>query len=74
MRAPSDPRNPALPYRLEPHTSEIWYVPVEQLQAMQAVFTDQSDAAALTRGAVDLGTGKTVMSKNKIIVDAGGTR
>jgi len=71
---PGDPRNPALPYRLEPFTSDSWYAPLDHLQQLQAVFTDQSDAAAVVHGEVDLGSRETVASKDSLIVRVEGVR
>lgn len=59
-----DPRNPPLPHRLEPATSEVWYVPVANLQELQGDFVDQSREAATARADVDLATGKTVSSRD----------
>jgi|GEM_PF-1339500 len=71
---PGDPRNPALPYRLEPFTSESWYSPLDHLQQLQAVFNDQSEAAALVHGVVDLGSRETVSSKDALLVGPQGVR
>lgn len=47
-----DPRNPPLPHRLEPHTAQTWYAPVEDVAPFVELFTDQSDRARTVRGAV----------------------
>jgi hypothetical protein len=70
----ADPRNPQLPYRLEPHSSASWYAPLEDLQALQPGFTDQSDEAATVRGVIDLQSRQTITSKEALIVNPAGTR
>lgn len=71
---PGDPRNPALPYRLEPFTSESWYAPVDHLQKLQEVFTDQSETAAHVRGVIDLGSRETLASQDALILGPDGVR
>lgn len=71
---PTDPRNPTLPYRLEPFTSVTWYAPVEHLQMLQQAFADQSDNVATVRGEVDLASRKTLTSRDGVVVAFDRTR
>jgi hypothetical protein len=73
-RPPLDAANPALPYRLEPGASEIWYAAVEPLQQLQPDFADQTEQAARARGRIGLGTRDALMSRNGIIIGPDGTR
>jgi hypothetical protein len=70
---PQDSRNPALPHRLEPHTAETWYAPLEDIVPFVEVFTDQSDHARTIRAAIAVATGETVMSRQRIVVGADGS-
>ena len=62
---PSDMLNPKLPYRLEPHTSQLWCAPVENLRAVE--WKDPN--ATTVRGVVRLAGRRRVRSRNALIVE-----
>jgi hypothetical protein len=67
-----DSRNPVLPHRLEPHTTETWYASVAQVAPIVEGFVDQSESARTLRAEVDTATA-TARSKERLIIDADGT-
>jgi hypothetical protein len=71
---PTDPTNPSLPFRLEPETSATWYAPAEDLQEVQDAFTDQSERQATLHAEITLASGRTIRSKNALVIGATGTR
>jgi hypothetical protein len=64
---PLDPRNPELPYRLEPGESAIWLVRVADLDALQRKFVDRSAYASLIWAVVRLGTGRESISRGCLL-------
>jgi hypothetical protein len=71
---PNDELNPKLPYRLEPHSSATWQAPAEHFQSVQEDFTDQGEAAATVQGEIKLQGGRTVSSRNRLVVKSSGIR
>jgi hypothetical protein len=65
--------NVPLPHRLEPATDISWYAPLQDVVPYVEDFVDQSDDARTLRGEVDTALGKTVVSRQRIIVGADGT-
>ncbi len=71
---PSDMRNPQLPYRLEPHTSMTWCVPMDELHVLQESFADLSEESRAARGTVDLPGRDAVVSRDALLIEEGGTQ
>jgi len=71
---PSDPRNPQLPHRLDSFARAAWWAPAADLHDSQGPFTDQSGHAATLRAGAGLGSGRSVLSGNALLVRAGETR
>ena len=67
-----DPRNPALPHRLEPHTTETWYATVDEIAPFVENFVDQTESARTLRAEVDTAT-ETAKSRERMVVAADGT-
>lgn len=70
---PQDLRNPPLPHKLEPHTAQTWYAPVDEVVPFVDMFSDQNERARTASGAVDTATNKTVVSRQRIVVGADST-
>jgi hypothetical protein len=64
--------NVTLPHRLEPAADATWYPPIEDVVPHVAAFVDQSEDARTVRGEVDTALGKTIASRQRIIVGADG--
>jgi hypothetical protein len=65
---PRDPRNPTLPYRLEPGTSSRWITDADRLMRFAGAFADSSDRAVTARAVIRLATNKRLRSRNALIV------